>query len=129
MITEKLLSISLLGTEWILYLLILLSVFSWAIMLERFLFLLRKRGNIEQLEGNVQGLLQKGELDKTLQRLEQDQSSPALVAAKVIRQVTKNSTHTGEYIEVVLSQEKLQLESRIAFLGTIVSIAPIMGLL
>ena len=129
MITQKFLSISLLGTEWILCILILFSIISWAIILERFIFLKRKIGDVPKMESKIQGFLQQGELGKTLQVLEGDPSSPASVAAKLIRHVTKKWIHVEEYMAIVLSQEKLQLESRIAFLGTIVSIAPFVGLL
>lgn len=129
MLTEKLLSISLLGTEWILCLLLFFSICSWAIILERTLFLLRKRGQMEQLESRVTKILQEGEVSQAVEMLERDGSSPALVAAKVIKHVTKKWADVDEYMAIVLSEEKLLLESRIAFLGTLVNIAPFVGLL
>lgn len=129
MITQELLSVSLLGTEWILYLLIIISVFSWGVMLERFLILLKKRGNLEKLESEIQNSVRKGEWNKILEVLEQDRSTAATVASKLIKHVTQKWANVEECMAVVLSEEKLKLESRIAFLGTIVSIAPFVGLL
>ena len=129
MISQKLLSISLFGTEWILYLLILFSVLSWAVICERFFFLSKKKKNIDQLEDKIRGLLEQGEAGKVLQLLEHDRSSTFPVAAKLISYVTKRGTNVEEYMAVVLSQEKMQLESRLVFLGTMVSTAPFIGLL
>src|SRR3989338_8916658 len=129
MITQKLLAVSLLGTKWILYLLVLLSVFSWAIILERFLFLSKKLGKFGQIENRVQGFLERGEPEKALQILENDQSSAASVATKLITHINKKGANIEEYMAIVLSQEKLRLESRLAFLGTMVSTAPFVGLL
>ena len=129
MITQKLLSISLVGTEWILYLLIILSIISLTIIMERVFFFLKKKGNADQLESSVESLLRQSDTNKVQQVLERNISSPALVAAKVLKHLIQKQSDVEEYLGIVLSEEKLHLESRIAFLGTIVSIAPFIGLL
>lgn len=129
MITQKLLSISLMGTEWVLYLLILLSVISWAIIAERFYFLKKKQGDMDALTKKMEKFLHDGKWEELIELLEKNCSSAADVGRRIISYAMKNGTAVEDYLSVVLSQEKLRLESRIAFLGTIVSIAPFTGLL
>ena len=132
MLTQSLISISLIGTEWILYVLVLMSIVSWAISIEKFIFLRKKRGNVPALEEQAQALLKQGNIVRLQEFLKEDGSSPATVAAKMVSYLDtrwNKGTSTEEYLGVVLSQEKLQLETRISFLGTMVSIAPFVGLL
>src|SRR3989338_9700434 len=98
MITQKLLAISLFGTEWILYLLVLFSVFSWAIIVERAIFLLKNKGDIEQIENSIQGFLEQGEIEKAVQLLKQDRSSAASIAMKLMAHVTKKGAEAEEYM-------------------------------
>jgi biopolymer transport protein ExbB len=129
LITKQLLSVSLLGTEWIIYLLIALSIVSWAIMIEKIVHLLRKRGNVELLNSKVKKLIEQQDLLKASQILREDKSSLATVASKCLLHASRNDSNIEEYMTVVLSEEKLQLENRIAVLGTIVTTAPFVGLL
>jgi biopolymer transport protein ExbB/TolQ len=132
MITQSLLSVSLIGTEWILYILILMSIVSWAIIIEKFLFLKKRKGRTEALEREAQGYLSRGDAAGFGELLKRDASTPAAVVGKLLEHVKSRSgrsTLAEEYLAVLLSQEKLRLESRLAFLGTLVSIAPFVGLL
>ena len=129
MITQKLLSISLLGTEWILYLLVLLSVISWAIIGERLYFLKKKQGDMDALTRKMEKFSRDGRWEELIEVLEKDHSSAAVVGRQIIGHALKQGAAVEEYLWVVLSQEKLRLESRTAFLGTVVSIAPFIGLL
>ena len=57
MLTQKLLAIALMGTEWINWLLLLLSVCSVAVILEKFWLLRRKRGNQNALRRKIVTIL------------------------------------------------------------------------
>src|SRR6186713_2555808 len=48
-LTSKFLAFTLLGAEWVLWLLIVLSVLSVAVMIERFLYLLRRKVDLDRL--------------------------------------------------------------------------------
>jgi len=119
----------LLGTEWVLYILVLLSVLSWAIIGERIYFLRRRRGDVDALTKKIEKFSQDGRWENVMEILDKDDSSQAAVARRSIVHALKHGTTVEEYLPVVLSQEKLRLESRTAFLGTVVSIAPFIGLL
>ena len=132
MLTQSLLSISLVGTEWLLYILVFMSVLSWAIIIEKFIFLRKKKGNIETIVERFEMLLKEGDIGRLPEQLKADHSSPAPIGGKMAGYLAHNGSKGGaadEYLSVVLSQEKLRLESRISFLGTMVSIAPFVGLL
>ena len=63
-ITEKFLAFTLLGAEWVLWLLIVLSVFSLAIMFERAAFFARRRVNVTMLGVQLKKLLVEGAVQK-----------------------------------------------------------------
>lgn len=129
MLAQKLLSMSLWGTEWILYFLIVLSILSWAVIIERIFILRQKSADVKQIEDKVQPAFRCGDMDQALSVLQQDTSSLAIIGGQLLKYLMKNGPQVEEYLATLLSQEKLRLESRIAFLGTMVSIAPFVGLL
>lgn len=127
MLTEKLLSLALLGTEWVIWLLLLLSVFSLAVILEKFLVLRKKRGNEQTLRQKVGSVLAKKNQSAIQNILRDDPSSSAEVALKVI-QMRDSGVDFEDSLSIALSEEKILLESRIAILGTLGSNAPFIGL-
>ena len=128
MLTQRLLSLSLAGTEWVIYLLVFLSVFSVAMILERVMVLRRKRGDLTRLESVLLQLFKKGDIAGAENILMNEMSSGAKIALSVIRTIEAKSLDPQEALAIALSQEKLELESRFALLGTLGSNAPFLGL-
>ncbi|HTZ11964.1 MAG TPA: MotA/TolQ/ExbB proton channel family protein [Candidatus Margulisiibacteriota bacterium] len=128
MLTQKLLSLALVGTEWIIWLLLLLSIFSLAVILEKFWVLRRKRGNSESLRQKISGVLKKKDHKAIEDTLREERSSSAEVALKVIRNIKESGIDFEDSLSIALSEEKVILESRIAILGTLGSNAPFVGL-
>lgn len=128
MLTEKILSLALIGTEWVIWLLLLLSVFSLAVILEKFWVLRRKRGNSENLRQKVFSILQKKDYKAIDEILNNDCSSSAEVTLKVLRNMKESGIGLEDSLLIALSEEKIILESRIAILGTLGSNAPFIGL-
>src|SRR6185436_11853173 len=60
---QKLLAFTLLGAEWVLWLLIALSIISVAIMIERALYFRRLRIDVEELVDSLRRLLVKGDFE------------------------------------------------------------------
>jgi biopolymer transport protein ExbB/TolQ len=75
MLTQKLLSLALIGTEWIIWLLFLLSIFSLAVILEKFWVLHQKRGNSESLRQKIFSILKKRDYKAIEEILHNDHSS------------------------------------------------------
>ena len=128
MITQKLLTLALIGTEWIIEVLLLLSVVSIAVMLERGILLFKRKGNFRLLQVKLIPMFQEDDVQKVTQALKKDPSSAAHVAASVLNNVQDKSLTFEECVSIAISNEKLFLEKRIAFLGTVASIAPFIGL-
>src|SRR5213593_3388962 len=59
-ITERFLAFTLLGAEWVLWLLIALSIISFAIMIERAYYFLTHGVDVDALAGDLRRLLGKG---------------------------------------------------------------------
>lgn len=128
MLTQKLLALALIGTGWIIWMLLLLSIFSWAVIMEKFWVLHRKRGNPENLREKIFGILGKRDYKAIDEILHNDRSSAAEVTLKSLRNMKESGIGFEDSISIALSEEKVILESRIAILGTLGSNAPFIGL-
>lgn len=128
MITQRLLMAALTGTEWIIWLLLLLSVISWAIILEKIWILRRKRGNMELLRQKLGGILKKKDRQAMEDILRRDNSSAAVVTLQTTRIMKESDIDFEDSLAMALSEEKLGLDSRIAILGTLGNNAPFVGL-
>ena len=128
MLTQKLLSLALTGTEWVIYLLALLSIFSIAVIFERLFVLRAKKGDMENLQQEIGSAFKKKD-DAAIERiLKNDRSSAASVAGAVMRNMKNTCLDFEECLAIALSEEKIKLESRITILGTLGSNAPFIGL-
>lgn len=125
--TQKLLSIALLSTEWVIVFLIILSVVSMAVIIERWVVLFL-RGGGEGVESALREELGRSQLPDPAHILPQSQSSSVRVVRRVVGCV-QNGIPFEEAIAIAISEEKIELERRIAILGTLGSNAPYIGLL
>ncbi len=128
MLTQKLLSLALVGTEWVIWLLLLLSIFSLAVILEKFWVLRKKRGSRNVLEEKVSSALKKKDRSAIESALSNSSLSSAQVSLKAIRNMKESGIDFEDSLLIALSDEKVSLESRIAILGTLGSNAPFVGL-
>jgi len=125
MLTAKLLSFTLLGADWILWLLVVLSVLSVAVMVERAIFFLGHR-----LAGasDLPVRILKGELAAVQQAVG---DAPGLEAA-VVREALANAALGPDAVEEIIAatvaRERKRYERGLAFLGTLGNNAPFIGL-
>lgn len=126
MLVQKLLNVTLMGAEWVLYLLLILSVFSVAVMIEKFIiFKIReiKRDRFQEIlakikEGGIASL--KGEIAQGRTFFE-----------KILFYIATNgldNSRREELLSIAIQRERLLLEKRLAFLGTLGNNAPFIGL-
>ena len=95
-LTERILGFMLLGSEWVLWLLIGLSVLSVAMMVERAIFL-RARGDADALARELGALLRGGDVDGARQALCAAERAPAAtVAAAGLDHFDRGSRAVGE---------------------------------
>ncbi len=125
MLTQKLLAISNLGADWVLWLLVALSVISVAIMLERaFFFASRRLAHPDALSAR---LLQ-GDLAGARGDVEGRQGMEADVVRAAVDHAAKGAESVAAVVSAQLDRSRLEYERRLAFLGTLGNNAPFIGL-
>jgi len=124
-LTRVLLGAVLGSSEWVLWLLLTLSVMSIGVMLERALYFSSNRlPNSEDLAV----MLAKGELDTVKKQLEGKKGMEANVLREALAAVGLGAHSVEEVIAAGVARERPQYERFLSFLGTLGSNAPFIGL-
>ena len=116
MLQEKILALTLLGSTWVLYLLIFLSVISLTVMLERAVYFLRRQmsGQFDQLLS----LCRKGALAEAARQAQNDS-----MEAEVVRVAAESAAGGLESVEKAIAstidRRRLQYEQWLFVLGTL----------
>jgi biopolymer transport protein ExbB len=118
-----------LGTGWILVLMLVLSIISLAIMLERAWFYWSLRDNIDELMRDLGRFLREGDLQGARRRLEASPSAEAAVVVAGLVEADRGATAAEEAMDGASALQRTKLEKRLAFLGTLGNNAPFIGLL
>src|SRR5258708_25167093 len=118
-----------LGTGWILMLMLVLSIISLAIMLERAWLYWSLRDDIEALMRDLGRLLRGGDLEGARRRLEESRSAEAAVVVAGLVEADRGIGAAEEAMLGASALQRLKLEKRLAFLGTLGNNAPFIGLL
>jgi biopolymer transport protein ExbB/TolQ len=128
MLIEKLLKVALLGSEWVLYLLIALSVVSFATMFERWLYFRRRTGDIAELRRELSKFLHAGDLAGAQKFLDGQRAVEARLAREALRWVGGGPEALNDAVESELARLRKDLEQGTNFLGTLGNNAPFVGL-
>jgi biopolymer transport protein ExbB len=118
-----------LGTGWVLLLMLVLSVISLAIMLERAWLYWSLRDDIEGLMRDLGRLLRGGDMEGARRRLEASRSAEAAVVVAGIVESDRGVEAAQEAMDGASALQRMKLEKRLAFLGTLGNNAPFIGLL
>jgi biopolymer transport protein ExbB len=127
-ITERFLAFTLLGAEWVLWLLIALSVISFAIMIERAYYFLTHAVDVESLAAELRRLLAKGSVADARARVKGADSTETMVIAAGLDEVERGVDAVSEAMVGQKAQQRMRLERNLAFLGTLGNNAPFIGL-
>jgi biopolymer transport protein ExbB len=125
MISNRLLALTQLGAEWVLWLLVALSVISIGVMIERAAFFLarRLRGGDE-----VQRRLLAGDLAGATAAVAGREGLEADVVRAAGEHAAKGPQAVREVVAATLERGRIEYERRLAFLGTLGNNAPFVGL-
>jgi biopolymer transport protein ExbB/TolQ len=127
-LTEKFLQFALVGAEWVLWLLVVLSVISVYVMLERGLFFRTVSGADRLVRKPLLVALTEGEFDKARKLA----ASATGVGARIVHEMLEHTERGPAAVEASLnatrSDERLRLERNLSFLGTLGANAPFIGL-
>jgi biopolymer transport protein ExbB len=118
-----------LGTGWVLLLMLFLSIVSLAIMLERAWLYWSLRDDIDELMRDLGRLLRGGDLEGARRRLEESSSAEAAVVVAGLVEADRGVEAAQESMAGASALQRLKLEKRLAFLGTLGNNAPFIGLL
>jgi biopolymer transport protein ExbB len=127
-LTSKLLSVALLGAEWVLWLLILLSVASFAVMIERLWYFSATAIDFDQLMAKLRERLGKRDIPGAVKAVQGQEAIEAQVVAAGLAEATKGPNAVGEAMRGAKARGKLRLERNLAYLGTLGNNAPFVGL-
>jgi biopolymer transport protein ExbB len=127
-ITEHILAFTLLGSEWVLWLLILLSMLSVAIMVERGIAMSGRLIDFEALSQKLHKALSDDDFKAARDVLGDPRSPEVRVALIGLAELPRGTTAAIEAMASARSRERLMLENHLGILGTLGNNAPFIGL-
>ncbi len=127
-IVQELLALSLIGTEWVLWLLVLLSVVSVAIMLERLWCFYRVRLDLRPFTRELTRCLSRGEYERAITLCEQSRAPESQVALAAFRNRGRGTQAVEQSMLNVLIGQRQRLDRGLVVLGTLGNNAPFIGL-
>ena len=117
------------GAGWVLWLMLALSVISLAVMLERAWLFWSLRDDVEALMRELGRLLRAGDLEGARRRLEASPSAEAAVVVAGVVEADLGADAAEEAMAGASALQRLKLERRLSYLGTLGNNAPFIGLL
>ena len=127
-LTQELFQIANLGAEWVLWLLLILSLFSIAIIAERTVFTLRHRVNLAFMQSRLAELLNNGDFENAEKELKESNSMEAAVLHAGLSKRALGLVSVSEMMIGALAGQKQVYERALPFLATLGSNAPFIGL-
>ncbi len=119
---------ALLGDTWVLVLLILASILSVGVMVERAFAFGKDKGNFSALMDGLAASLEKGDVEGAISQAEQSQRLEARVALAGLKNFPKGVASVEEVMASRWLHEKQRLEKYLIILGTLGNNAPFIGL-
>ncbi|MGD0529205.1 MAG: MotA/TolQ/ExbB proton channel family protein [Polyangiaceae bacterium] len=129
MIVKYLLKIAMLGSSWVMYLLLALSVASIGAMVDRWLFFRKRGSGGEALGDELCVLLEEGDHEKARALLEASPTVEAEVLRASLRWANGGPAALEAAIEGEMTKRRRELERGMTLLGTLGNNAPFVGLL
>jgi biopolymer transport protein ExbB/TolQ len=128
MLVEKLLKVAMLGSSWVLWILLALSVFSIGAMIERWWYFHRHRDDIDELTEKLLGLLEVRDRDGARGLLGRSRAVEAMVLVPAMRYLDAGPDALTDEVEAQLVKVRQELERGSTLLGTLGNNAPFIGL-
>jgi biopolymer transport protein ExbB len=127
-LTDKFLQLALLGANWVLWILVILSMASVAIMIERWLHYRSLDGKDANLTKGLNADLADADYEAARGKVANQESPGARIVAGMLEVAEKGSAAASALMNGSRASEKIRLERNLAFLGTVGSNAPFIGL-
>jgi len=129
MLTEKLQDFfDAIGVQWVLFLLLALSVAAVAITIERLLFLRARRVDASRLSQCIREALAAGDMQGALAVANGTNAMEGRVLAQGLEALDMGPDAVGEIIQSAVATERVAYDKHLSFLGTLGNNAPFIGL-
>lgn len=128
MLIERLTKLALLGSSWVLYLLLFLSVVSIATMVERWIFFARRTADFERLRPDLIARLDEANLEGLEKLLASDVTFQGRIAREALKWLHGGPEAMADAVDAELSRVRGELEKGSNLLGTLGNNAPFVGL-
>ena len=115
------------GSRWVLWLLIALSIAALAVVLERLWFFARARRQRQHITDALAALRKSGP-EAARKALGEARSLESAVARVCLEHISEGAEAMQEHVTATVETDRLQYERGLAFLGTLGSNAPFIGL-
>jgi biopolymer transport protein ExbB len=125
---QTLLNLPVFHAEWVLWLLLGLSVASVAVFLERWIFYRRHAVDVVALRAALTRQLDRGDFQGAAEALAGQDGLEATVVLAGLRAYDKGPESVEDLIAGALGSERARYEARLSFLATLASNAPYIGL-
>jgi biopolymer transport protein ExbB len=116
-------------TSPVMQLIMLLSVLTLGFALERTIYYWKRRGNPDRALASILGAVRTGNRDDAVRRCAETTHPLGAVAAEVLRCEDPSPEASEERLQIALSEQRLELERNLGFIGTMGNTAPLVGLL
>jgi biopolymer transport protein ExbB len=127
-IIDSFLSFALLGAEWVMWVLVALSLISITIMIERVVYFFGQRPDVTEMMDELRKLLEKRNISGAREKVSQWKGVAASVARAALAEADRGADAADEAAASAMILEKQRLERNLAFLGTVGNNAPFVGL-
>lgn len=129
MLTSVLLKLTLVGAEWVLWILVLLSVISVALIVDRCIYFYVRRVDSDALSEGLEKSLQAGDVRGAFDLVKGSEAIECVVVAAGLPALRRGATACGEAMLAAKSRMRPVVDARLSILATIGSNAPFVGLL
>lgn len=116
------------GAAKIMYLMLGLSIFSVAIILERAWFFFRSSDDLERLARQLDAHLESGDIEGAMRRMKASRSAEAAIALTGLMKAPRGAEAAAEAMIGATAAARMKLERGLAYLGTLGNNAPFIGL-
>ncbi len=127
-IIQTILGLPIFRSEWVLYLLFVLSIISIGVMIERSVFYRRRSIDVDAIRKALSKSLDAGDFETAAADLRKHDSLETNVVLVGLLAYRKGPESVEDLIAGSLGQERARYESRLNFLATLASNAPYVGL-
>jgi biopolymer transport protein ExbB len=127
-LVEYLMGLPIFEAEWVLWLLLVLSLISIAVIIERIIFFVTHRIDVSSVREMFAQELSKGDYDAAARVLKDQDSMETNVVLFGLREHKKGPEAVEDLMAGAMAREKIRHERGLTFMGTVGSNAPFIGL-